>query len=197
MVRGATRKRALWKRAVRAMGMAATLTTGLGASTAHAHGGLSMEKDLCKLRLGPYAMHFTGYQPEVSGANEFCEDIPRTGHTVVALDAVDEALRDLPLEVRIIRDTGDESDLDAITVLHLPPKVYPAGTVSFEHRFDEPGKFVGLVSGGEKHELVSRFPFSVAAGRSAREPWLWAIGIVLAGVGLFLYSNARHGKARG
>ena len=182
--------------AVRATLFVFALCAGVLSPAAHAHGGLSMEKDLCKLRLGPYAMHFTGYQPEVSGANEFCEDIPRTGHTVVALDAVDEALRDLPLEVRIIRDTGDESDLEAITVLHLPPKVYPSGTVSFEHRFDEPGKFVGLVSGGVKHELMSRFPFSVAAGRSAREPWLWAFGIVLAGVGLYLYSNARHGAGR-
>ena len=83
-----------------------------------AHGGLSMEKDFCKLRLGPYAMHFTGYQPEVTGANEFCEDIPRVGHTVVALDALDEPLRDLPIEVRIIRDTGDESNLGTITVFH-------------------------------------------------------------------------------
>lgn len=155
-----------------------------------------MEKDLCKLRLGPYALHFTGYQPEVSGANEFCEDIPRIGHTVVALDAVDEALRDMPLEVRIIRDTGDEADLAAITVLHLPAKVYPSGTVSFEHRFDAPGKFVGLVTGGGKQEFVSRFPFSVAAGKSSREPWLWALGIVLAGVALYFYSSARHKTAR-
>ena len=195
MIRGL---QTLWERAMRATGMVVALAACLLlAPPTFAHGGLSMEKDLCKLRLGPYAMHFTGYQPEVSGANEFCEDIPRTGHTVVALDAVDEALRDLPLEVRIIRDTGDESNLDAITVLHLPAKVYPAGTVSFEHRFDEPGKFVGLVSGGAKHELMSRFPFSVAAGKSAREPWLWAFGIVLAGVLLYLYSNARQSAARG
>ena len=174
-----------------------SLCAGVLSPAAQAHGGLSMEKDLCKLRLGPYSMHFTGYQPELSGANEFCEDIPRTGQTVVALDAVDEALRDLPLEVRIIRDTGDESNLEAITVLHLPAKKYPAGTVSFEHRFDEPGKFIGLVMGGEKHELMSRFPFSVAAGKASREPWLWGIGIVLAGVLLYLYSNARQSNARG
>jgi len=154
-----------------------------------AHGGLSMEKDFCKLRLGPYAMHFTGYQPEVTGANEFCEDIPRVGHTVVALDALDEPLRDLPIEVRIIRDTGDESNLGTITVFHLPPKRYPTGTVSFDHRFDQAGKFVGLVFAGE-HQ--SRFPFSVAAGRSRLEPWLWAAAIIAGGVALFLFSERRR-----
>ena len=39
----------------------------------------------------------------------------------------------MPLEVRVIRDTGDEHDLEAITVLHLQPKVYPTGSVTFEH----------------------------------------------------------------
>jgi hypothetical protein len=157
-----------------------------------AHGGLSMEKDFCKLRLGPYGMHFTGYQPEVTGANEFCEDIPRVGHTVVALDALDEPLRDVPIEVRIIRDTGDESNLEAITVFHLPPKRYPSGTVSFDHRFEQAGKFVGLVIAGERGEHQSRFPFSVAAGRSRLEPWLWAAAIIAGGVALFLFSERRR-----
>ena len=40
------------------------------ASAVHAHGGVSIEKDLCVLQLGPYRMHFTGYQPARSGAQE-------------------------------------------------------------------------------------------------------------------------------
>ena len=74
---------------------------------------------------------------------------------------MEDALRPLTTEVRVIRDTGSEQDLQAITVLHLPAKVYPAGTVNFEYNFDKPGKFVGLVTVGGPKELVSRFPFSV------------------------------------
>jgi hypothetical protein len=155
-----------------------------------------MEKDFCKLRLGPYTMHFTGYQPEVTGASEFCEDIPRTGHTVIALDAIDEVLRDMPLEVRIIRDTGDESKLDEISVVHLPPKRYPSGTVSFDYRFEQAGKFVGLVTTGEHGEHQSRFPFSVAAGRSSKEPWFWGLAIIAGGALLFLFSERRHAAGK-
>ena len=71
-----------------------------------AHGGLSLADDVCKLTIGPYTMHFTGYQPEATQEKEFCEDIPAIGRTVVALDYIEEALRPLPTEVRIIRDTG-------------------------------------------------------------------------------------------
>jgi hypothetical protein len=131
----------------------------------HAHGGLALAEDMCRLTIGPYNMHFTGYQPDNTRNKEFCEDIPATGRTVVVLDYMDDALRPLPTEVRVIRDTGSEQDIQAITVLHLPPKVYPNGTVNFEYNFAEPGKYVGLVTIGGPKEHISRFPFSVGEGK--------------------------------
>ena len=126
------------------------------------HGGLSMEKDMCKLRIGPHEMHFTGYQPDRTDTTEFCEDIPAVGATVVVLDFVNRELRDLPTEVRIIRDTGDESRLAEVTVLHLPARTYPTGTIHFDYTFPASGKFVGLVTVGPPgQQYVSRFPFSV------------------------------------
>ena len=58
-----------------------------------AHGGLAMEQDMCKLTVGPYMMHFAGYQEDAQ-RTEFCEDIPHKGPTIIVLDAVDTALRD-------------------------------------------------------------------------------------------------------
>jgi hypothetical protein len=153
-----------------------------------AHGGVSMENDLCKLRVGPYVMHFTGYQPKTSPELEFCEDIPGTGPTIIVLDYIDSKLRDLPLEARIIRDTGSEADLDAVTVYHKPAEVYPRGSVVIEHTFTEPGKFVGLVT---VDDHVSRFPFAVGTrGRRAIVLYAtFAVVALAAGALLFLYSS--------
>ena len=128
---------------------------------AHAHGGLSMAEDMCKLTVGPYMMHFSGYQPENTQQKQFCEDIPATGHTIVVLDYIEQELRTLPAEVRIIKDTGSEDNLEANTVFHLPAKVYANGSIDFNHTFEQPGKFVGIVTVGEKGEHISKFPFSV------------------------------------
>ncbi len=161
---------------------------------AFAHGGLSMEKDLCKLFIGPYTMHFTGYQPLTSGTQEFCEDIPNVGEIVVVLDAVDSSLRKVPIDVRIIRDTGvpetEQDDIENVTVMHLPAKVYSSGTVSLEHTFPKPGKFVGLVTAVDPNgTYVSRFPFSVARSWSWMTPYLLIGIVVLAGAGLYWYST--------
>src|SRR3974390_2823105 len=135
----------------------------LAAGEAVAHGGLAMEKDYCKLRVGSHVMHFTGYQPGDGYRKEFCEDIPSTGATIVILDFIDDVLRDLPVSVRIIRDSasGPEHDLDSTTVYHVPPKIYPMGTFSFNYQFREAGNCVGLVTVDEENrQVIGRFPFS-------------------------------------
>ena len=138
----------------------------LASGEAPAHGGLAMEKDYCKLRVGPHVMHFTGYQPGDGYRREFCEDIPSIGATIVVLDFIDDVLRDLPVSIRIIRDSGGgpEHDLDSTTVYHVPPKIYPMGTFSFNYQFQEPGNYVGLVMVGDgNQQAIGRFPFSVGS----------------------------------
>jgi len=166
-----------------------------------AHGGLSLEDDLCVLTVGPYSIHSTGYQP-LSQEKEFCEDIPEIGKTVVALDYVNEELRPFNTEVRIVRSTTigtpqdvegmDADDLDQITVFHLPPEVYPNATIMVDHSFPEKGKFAGIVTvSHEDQEWVSVFPFSVGEGM----PINWKTDVLpfvlLAGLGIFFLLRSR------
>lgn len=174
---------------------ALALLAMFGITSAYAHGGLAMDADYCKLRVGRYLMHFVGYQPDSPDATkEFCEDIPATGATIIVLDYIDEALRDLPTEVRVIRDTGDESNLDAVSVFHLPAKVYPSGSLSLEHNFNEGGRYVGLVTVYGPEKYVSRFPFSV--GKPGFN-WLQIVGaIVVMAAAAALYWFAQRQRAR-
>jgi len=170
-----------------------------------AHGGVSLEDDLCVLSLGNYKMHFTGYQPEQSGAEEFCEDIPGIGTAVIVLDAIDEALRGIPLEVRILRDErdlGNDARLEelggaeaiaAATVAHLPSAVHPTGSSTLKYRFEAPGRFIGYIRAeptvGGPIETV--FPFAVGSG-GGRGIWRYVLAIVVAAVlaaGLFMLAS--------
>lgn len=143
------------------------LTFSLGLPSAHAHGRLGAAEGRCRLFIGPDIMKFTGYLPEAS-KNEFCEDIPSTGPVIMVLDAEQAELRDMNVEIRIVKDVGGEEkenqNLEAVTVAYRAPAIYPSGTINFEHTFDEPGYFVGIVTvlGSHGEQWVSRFPFSVA-----------------------------------
>lgn len=151
----------------------ALLIMGLIAPNAFAHGGVSIEADKCVLKIGEYLMHFTGYQPENSGGEEFCEDIPSTGHAIIVMDFVDSQLRRMDADLRIVKtDTwsaaqaykqGDEAE----EVLYIPPKKYNGGSITVDQRFAEPGYFVGIVTAKGDEEIASVFPFSVGYGIGA------------------------------
>ncbi|MGO9235927.1 MAG: hypothetical protein ACLP4V_18355, partial [Methylocella sp.] len=67
------------------------LAISLLTSTAYAHGGVDVVDNRCVLQIGPNIMFFTASQPQNS-RDEFCDDIPSTGQTVVALDMQDTEL---------------------------------------------------------------------------------------------------------
>ena len=142
-------------------GLMLAIGTPLSAQAQHFH---ELDKNFCILKFGTYGMHLTEYQPDTSDRQELCGDIPSTGRTVVVLDFIEGELRSLPVEVRVIKDTGSEQDLQAITVVHLPAKVYTGGFINFEHSFSQPGKFIGIITVRGKEEHVARFPISVGEG---------------------------------
>jgi hypothetical protein len=136
-----------------------------GASSASAHGGVRLEQDECVLKIGPSTMHFIGYQ-STGEEQEFCEDIARTGPTVIALTAISPDLRDMAIGVRVVKDVGEErekANIDAVTVAYYPPKVYHNGTMTFAHDFRDAGRYVGIVTVADDlgNQWVSRFPFTV------------------------------------
>lgn len=164
------------------------------APRASAHGAMKRQQSACLLQVGPDFMYFSGYQPAAS-RSRFCEDIPATGETIFVLDYAQNEMREMSTDFRIIRDVGDKEEpdrLDALTVAYLPPKVYPAGTLNFEHDFDESGQFVGIVTvdGPHGEHWVSRFPFTVG-GRpmSARMPYFLLAAAGALALALFVWGR--------
>jgi hypothetical protein len=166
----------------------------IGIKSIFAHGGLSLEDDYCILTLGKYKIHFSGYQPENNGPKEFCEDIPEIGKTIVVLDFIDRELRDWPLEVRIIEDVEDQSNLDNITVYHKPYNIYPNGTLNFRYTFENKGKYVGLVSTKKNEFVTSRFPFSVGIVKQNNKHMFYIVLSLFIGVGTFYIAKKVHAK---
>jgi len=171
---------------------------GASATSAAAHGRLGAAEGRCRLFIGPDIMHFTGYLPEAS-KNEFCEDIPSTGPMIMVLDAEQDELRDMKVELRIVKDVGGEDkeneNLEAVTVAYREPKSYPTGTINFEHTFTEPGYFVGIVTvtGDHGERWVSRFPFSVDKTFMRDLPVYLTLGLgVLAAAGIYLVHRRRN-----
>jgi hypothetical protein len=180
----------------------AALVFGLIGFTAQAlaHGGVSIDQGQCIMKIGPDTMTFTGYQPQKS-RDQFCDDIPDIGPTIIVLDAQQDELRDMALEIRILRNVGQKDDnenLEANTETYVPPRKYKTGTLNFEYNFATKGNFIGLVkarSDDRAKEYVSRFPFSV--GETAnRDMIVYAFFSIFGLVGFGLWYKNSLGKKK-
>lgn len=102
----------------------------------------------CMLMAGMHEMNVAVYSHASDAAEDLCEGVPSPGPVSVTLNAVSKELRDLTLEIRLVRDTGVDanSNLEPITLAYLPPKNYPTGVVTFPANLDKPGKYAVLVT---------------------------------------------------
>lgn len=149
-----------WTRVL--LGLAMLAASNLAA----AHGGVVMEEDQCVIDIGLFRAHFTIYQPQSRGSEEFCEEVPDLGETIFVMDYLHESLRQMPVDLRIIRDVNDRKqyanwedvqqieDLEAATLFYQPPRVEPAGALTSNATFEDSGWYIGIVT--TRHPTLDR-----------------------------------------
>jgi len=171
----------------------------LTASECRAAGGDGPEAmsmgSMCMVTFGKDMIHINAYQPN-KGRDEYCEEFPSAGLTVMVFDLETPRFRDLPIEVRIIRDpkTAIEpnTNLEALTEFDLPAQKYASGTFHFEHDFKKPGDYIGLVTltneKGVKETVEYKFTMGVSLTQYV--PYLAGMLVILA-VGFGYWKHSR------
>ncbi|WP_051335596.1 hypothetical protein [Methylocapsa acidiphila] len=175
----------------------------LFASPARAFETATVVRDHCSIRIGPYLLNYSGFQPEVQSKEAFCADLPASGRTLIVLDVEQNSggmglasdhyneLRDMQIDFRIVRNVGqDEEDPEEQTEVYLPPEKYPAGTLTLQHDFKN-GSYIGVVTARDYHGriFVSRFPFRVGPSASALP---YAVGSFVLGAAAVGFLIARR-----
>lgn len=159
--------------------------------TVQAHGGVVEENDLCVIKVSYLRAHFKIYQPQASGHEQYCEDLPVASESVFVMEYQHDSLSEMPVDFRIIQDvTGkgrfariedvDEiPDIESVTVYYREPVIEP-DVYTVNHTFLEEGEYIGIVSAtntqtGKVYAAV--FPFEV--GFTGVGYWPLIIGLLL------------------
>jgi hypothetical protein len=154
-----------------------------------AHGGASVDTDQCRVQIGSHLVHFTAYQPQLTGTTEYCNNIPELGMATLVFDYEGKALRAMTVEFEITKEP------EGTRVFYEPPGTHPTGTFNTNVNFTQPGKYRGhitLVNEGQK--VDEHIGFTVGAGQSGgtSTSTYIVIGVILIAAGYIFYlSNAR------
>lgn len=137
--------------------LAAMASILLYSSFAAAHGKVALEADECVRNISGSMVHLSTYQPQHDPEAEYCTEIPKEGETVWVLDLVDQALRDMPIGIKIVRGSGQAiSD----TVASLYSTSHADGIIKGEFNLDE-GQYTLFVTGEGIPPLQYEYPIRI------------------------------------
>ncbi|WP_244435054.1 hypothetical protein [Methylocystis sp. SC2] len=154
----------------------------------------------CSAQMGPNVITFSFYQPTQS-RDQFCEDVPETGSTTIVVDTMQDELRDMMVEIRIVEAAPNGDDEAAPNEAYLPPARFQTGVIQLEHDFKKQGDYVALVrarSEDGRKEYNARFLFSV--GEEFMRAWTAvAVATVVAialGAGWYVHSFGKRASKK-
>jgi len=117
-----------------------------------------MEEDTCMRRLGDNSMvHLSAYQPQHEPSGHYCTEIPKEGETFLVVDLVDQALRNIPVGIRVVRGTNEIEDE---TVTYVRPTYHPDGVVRGETSLDQ-GVYTVFITGEAVPPVHYQYPLRV------------------------------------
>lgn len=161
---------------------------------AAAHGLVSLEDDNCVRGMEGSLIHLSAYQPQHDPDSEYCTEIPKEGKTLWVIDLIDKALREMPIDIRIVK--GNDYSTDEV-VAHYRSNYHPEGVIRGESNLNE-GLYTIYVTGESVPPLRYEYPLQVHLDNFLENSHLYILGtliLLLVLAGLFLskkYSRISH-----
>lgn len=159
------------------------LVTSALPATSWAHGGASVDTDQCRVQIGSHLVHFTAYQPQLTGTTEYCNAIPETGMATIVFDYEGKALRNMTVEFEITKEP------EGTRVFYQPPGTHPTGTFNTNINFTQGGKYrahITLVNEGQKVDEHIGFVVGADAAGPSMSTYI-VIAVLLFAGGYILY----------
>ena len=130
----------------------------LNIGTVSAHGNVSLEHDSCLRGIEGSRVHFSTYQPQYDPDAEYCSEIPKTGQTFWVIDLIDQALRDMPVGIQIVKGSG--KTLSEAVVTSFYSVNHPDGVINGESNLDE-GLYTVFITGEGVPLVQYEYPLRV------------------------------------
>ncbi len=127
-------------------------------SLAVAHGKVELAQDSCVRGIEGSRVHFSIYQPQFDPDAQYCSEVPKVGNTYWVVDLIDQALRNMPVGVKIVKGSGEV--LSDEIVASFAPANYPDGVIKGESNLDE-GVYTVFVTGEGIPPVHFEYPLQV------------------------------------
>jgi hypothetical protein len=121
------------RQSIRSVMAACVLIVTCYAGAVSGHGRVSLEDDICVRQIGENMVHLSAYQPQYDESGHYCTEIPLAGDTYLVIDLIDQALRNMPVSLKVFRGDAREGE----TVTQISADYHPDGVISGVGKLDK------------------------------------------------------------
>ena len=133
------------------------LMVGLYAGMADAHGNVPLNQDSCVRGEQGSKLHLSAYQPQNEPTAHYCSEIPVEGEVFFVVDLIDQALRNMPVTMRIVKGSNETEDE---TVSILRSDYYPDGVIGGRTNLEQ-GNYTVFITGESVPPVHYQYPLRV------------------------------------
>lgn len=174
------------------LAIAACVVIAFYAGTVMGHGRVLPEDDTCVRRVGGNMVHLSTYQPQYDQRVEYCTEIPVAGDTYLVVDLIDEALRKMPVGLKVFRGNVSEGE----TVAHVNANYHTDGVIQGLGKLEK-GLYSLVVTAEGIPPLNYHYQLRVEMVDYGKLARAWAgPGIVMLFLLWLIYKLARSGRFR-
>lgn len=174
-------------------------------NTAFGHGSVAFQDDLCVINIDFMQAHFTVFQSDTRGNDEFCEDIPDLTNSLFVMEYLHELLQEMYVDFRIVEDVNnvgqyaDWNDIQAIddleeaTVYYQSPTIESSGYYRASYSFEKRGTYIGIVTAehlSDERSYNSVFYFQVGGADWGTIP-IFVLLVFMSQIG-YWYANGGY-----
>ncbi|GEM_PF-3542704 len=132
------------------------------------------EGNFCRIHIKNHELMISSYQPETSGGEIYCSNLPALSKSVIVFDLVNEKLRKTPLGIKLIALSGDQSQAEEYhgkMVATIPLGQHVSGSVQLTFTPEKSKQYAALITihEGDQPESIA-FPITVAKPQFAIAP---------------------------
>jgi len=133
----------------------------------------------CSIKTGAFPVSFSAYEKpkgQLPPTHAYCDHVPNVGEHILTVDLQGTKSREIPIGVRLVSAT--EGQGDGNTIMSMPAKLYPSGSITFAVNLKELGQYNLLLETEKTGKMSTAVTIPIHVGEGGGHGGHSGIGMI-------------------
>ncbi len=133
----------------------------------------------CSIKTGAFPVSFNAYEKpkgQLPPTHAYCDHVPEVGEHILTVDLQGTKSRETPIAVRLVSAT--EGQGDGNTIMSMPAKSYPSGSITLAVNLKELGQYNLLLETEKAGKMSTAVSIPIHVGEGGGHGGHFGIGMI-------------------